>query len=323
VARSCFSLCRILTRLFSDGRQCKVAEGVGSENPISVGLRSEAGNIMQLDTEPAFLIKSIAPNSTNFLAFSTHVVRIQMNADVVSYQSDRNLKRFSKESTPSLVITGIIGSLTPSNLTLSVGGRDSYLFRNQTAVWNQSQGTLRLFFADLTILRAFSTASFSFELQNPSGKNVAQNVQIRLDGALVIQTTPMDGVAVLSENPANFSYLFSNFTSRVRGGPTLISVFLEASTDIQPSSNITVSGIRGSSTAATENLTIFGPLATRFTSGYYVNRTNTSSGYVKNGVVRGVFLLIMISPHVQPISYTCDLQCLYGRYHQPVTNSLG
>ncbi len=264
---------------------------MGTQNQISVGLRSEAGNLMQLDTQPAFLIKSIVPNSTNFLAFSTHFVRVQVNTDVVSYQSDPNLMRFNKEVTPSLVITGINGSLTPSNLTLPLGGRDSYLFRHRTAVWNQSRGSLRLFFADVTILSAFAVASFSFELQNPSGQNVAQNLNIRLEGALIIPDTPMDGVAVLSDSPANFSFLYTNFTSRVRAGPTLISVFLEASTDIQPLSNITISGIRGSSTAATENLTILGALADRFTSGYYVNRTNTSSGYVKSGIIRGTFQL--------------------------------
>jgi hypothetical protein len=260
---------------------------VGTENQISVGLRSEAGNLMQLDFQPAFLVKSIVPNSTNFQAFSTHFVQIQMNADVVSYQSDPNLMRFNKEVTPRLVITGIFESLTPSNLTLPVGGSDSALFRNQVAIWNQSQGSLTLFFADLTSLSAYTTASFNFELQNPSGQNGAQSVKIRLEGALKIQDTLMDGVAVLSDSPANFSFLYSNFTSRVRAGPTVVTLFFSASTDIPPLSNITISGVKGSSTAATENLTIAGPLANRFTSGYYVNRTNTSSGYVKSGIIRG------------------------------------
>jgi hypothetical protein len=264
---------------------------VGTENQISVGLRSESGNLMQLDHQPAFLVKSIVPNSTDFLAFSTHFVQVQINADVISYQSDPNLMRFNTERTPSFLITGMYGSLTPSNLTLPVGGRGNSLFRNQNAIWNQSEGSLRLFFADLTILSALTIASFSFELQNPSGQHAAQNIKIRLEGALRIQDTPMDGVAVLSDSPANFSYLYSNYTSRVRSGLTMISVFLVASTDIPPLSNITISGVRGSSTPATENLTIAGPLADRFTSGYYVNRTNTSSGYVKSGIIRGEYSL--------------------------------
>lgn len=264
-----------------------MAEGVGSQNQVAVGLRSEAGNLLQLDHQPSFVVSTIAPNSTDFLAFSTHTVSVSTNADLASYQSDPNLAGYSAEPTPSFLITGLVGSLTPSNSSLPLGGPDRSLFRGQQAAWNQSEGTLRLFFADLAALPANRVATFTFELQNPGGPSVAQAVGIRLDGSLQISPVQMGGVAVQSLAPAKFTAVYVNASSRVRSGPDTVSVFLTASTDIQPGSNITISGLRGSSTAASTNLTILGPLAAQFTSVYYVNRTNTSLGFVKSGVIRG------------------------------------
>jgi hypothetical protein len=267
--------------------QCKVAEGVGTENQIAVGLRSEAGNLMQLDYQPAFVVTTISPNSTGFLAYSTHTVSISTNADVVSYQHDPNLPGYSTEPTPSLLITGLNGTLTPSNASLPLGGPSQALFQGRRAVWNRTEGSLLLVFADRVTLPAFAVATVTFEMQNLGVPNVAANVRVRLDGALPISEVPMAGVALQSLAPANFTSVYVNSTSRVRSGPNTISVFLVPSTDIQPLSNITISGLLGSSTAPTMNLSILGPIANYFSAPYYVNRTNTSSGYVKNGVIRG------------------------------------
>ena len=142
-------------------------------------------------------------------------------------------------------------------------------------------------------------ATVTFVLQNLDVPHVANNITVQLDGILQIREARVDGVALQSLTPANFTVLFINSSSRVHAGPNTVSLFLQASTDIPPMSNITISGLLGSSTIATENLTVSGPLATRFTSAYYVNRTNTSSGYVKSGVIRGMF---QQTPHFYQIN---------------------
>jgi hypothetical protein len=160
-------------------------------------------------------------------------VRIQADTAIKTFILDRNFpgsSSFSQEPPARVIIEGLLGSLTPSNV-LSVVGPSAHLLVNSSCVWNQTQGTLVLEFAPGMGLEVLQEATWSWELRNSGKASTPANATVRITGAI---TLPQDterqtlvGSVLHAAVPPAFDMLFINYTSAVIGGRSKITIMFQ------------------------------------------------------------------------------------------------
>eukprot|EP00960_Hanusia_phi_P077221 768667-Hanusia_phi.AAC.3 len=267
---------------------CAVSNGVGVERDVLLQIQSFYGGLLQSSSFASFLHASIIDSIHVIGGANVHFVRIAIDTIIMGFQTDSNLPYFSPLGSSNFIIDGFLNSPTKSSENLQLSGRDAILFMNTTASWNQSYGRLNLSLAPGARLSSGYVLEVSFEIKNPSINQPPVKPVIWLQGRTPIPARRMDGFALNASSAPKFDYTFVNFSSPVLYSLTTLRFEFRPNTDMEQGSNITISGLKGSTTEQNLELDLQGPSASMFTSSYFINMTNKTYGLLCNGTVKGI-----------------------------------